>query len=307
MQTPFHEGELKVQKLAGEAAMAERNGAMIAGRIMGGALPFLAQQSMVVFGTRDAEGRLWASMLFGQRGFMQSSDGRGVDFDLARMASQPHDPFWRNIKTNASAGTLAIDLATRRRIRVNGEIRRTAENSLHLDVREAYPNCPKYITRRVLATAAPGAPPSSDPGRGTTLGPGQQALLTRADVLFIASAHPERGADASHRGGNPGFIEVIDETTLRIPDYAGNGMFNTLGNLAVDPSAGLVVPDLEHGRVLQLTGRTEVLFDGDDPVDATGGTRRFLVFHVEEWLEDALPSGVQSERLDSSPFNPQSL
>jgi hypothetical protein len=99
----------------------------------------------------------------------------------------------------------------------------------------------------------------------------------------------------------------LNENTLRIPDYAGNSMFNTLGNLAVNSAAGVVVPDFEHGRVLQLTGKAEALFNRDDPVDTTGGTRRFLVFHIEEWIEFGMPLGVTVEFMDYSPYNPQRL
>jgi hypothetical protein len=74
MQNPFHEGELKVQRLTREESIADRNGTMIADRIMGRALPFLEQQSMVVFGSRDGQDRVWASMLFGSRGFMKFAD-----------------------------------------------------------------------------------------------------------------------------------------------------------------------------------------------------------------------------------------
>jgi hypothetical protein len=305
VQNPFHEGELRVQRLVREESMAERNGTMIADRIMGGALPFLAQQSMVVFGSRDGQGRLWASMLFGSRGFMKSVDGRTVDFDLSQVAVQQHDPFWRNIEANPAVGMIAIELGSRRRIRINGEISRPAENTLQLTVREAFPNCPKYITRRTVKSVAAGEPLQREMNSGTVLAPGQEHLLGRADVLFIATAHPTRGADASHRGGNPGFIEVLDGETLRIPDYAGNSMFNTFGNLVVDPAAGLVVPDFEHGRALLLTGRAEILFNGDDPIDATGGTHRFLVFHMEGWLQLTLPAAVKSEFIDYSPFNPR--
>lgn len=304
MENPFHEGEITVQKLAREEVMAERNGNMIADRIMRGALPFLAQQSMAVFGSRDGSGRLWASMLFGSSGFMKSADGRSVEFDLTQAAIEPRDPFWRNIEANPAVGMLAIEPGSRRRIRINGDISRPAENMLRLDVRESFPNCPKYITRRVVNTFAAGEPLKSETSRGMTLGPAQEHLLGRADALFIATAHPARGADASHRGGTAGFIEVLDGETLRIPDYAGNSMFNTFGNLVVNPAAGLVAPDFERGRALLMTGRAEVLFNGNDPIDATGGTHRFLVFHIDEWLQLALPAAVKTEFVDYSPFNP---
>ena len=69
----------------------------------------------------------------------------------------------------------------------------------------------------------------------------------------------ERSMNASHRGGPPGFVEVVDDRTLRIPDYVGNSMLNTLGNLTVNPHAGLVVLDFGPNRTLQLTRRAEIL------------------------------------------------
>jgi len=95
---------------------------------------------------------------------------------------------------------IAIELGSRRRIRINGEISRPAENTRQLIVREAYPNCPKYITRRVVITVATGTPLNSETDRGKMLEPEQQNLLTRGDVLFIATPHPTRGADESHLG-----------------------------------------------------------------------------------------------------------
>lgn len=309
MQNPFHEGEREVQRLAGQESVAERNGTVIDDRIVGGALPFLAQQSMTVFGSSDTHGRLWASLVFGAPGFMKSADGSSVDFDLTRVFVERDDPFWANVEANSTVGMLAIELGSRRRIRINGALSRPAENMLRLSVREAFPNCPKYINRRKVVAVAPQDPLKDDPKEsemesGVALGAAQQHLLRHADVLFIASAHPTRGADASHRGGNPGFIEVVDDKTLRIPDYAGNGMFQTFGNLLVDTSAGIVVPDFEKQSVLQLTGRAEVQFNAPDPGNASGGTHRFLVFRITEWRQAVLPAGVNAELIDHSPFNP---
>jgi predicted pyridoxine 5'-phosphate oxidase superfamily flavin-nucleotide-binding protein len=304
MLNPFHEGELKIQRLAHQEAIAERTGGIIADRIMSGALPFLAQQSMAVFGSRDPQGRLWASILFGLPGFMNSADGSAVEFDLSRVVVERSDPFWRNIEANPAVGMLAIELATRRRIRINGQIHRPAPNRLHLSVAESFPNCPKYISRQIVKSIEAGVAQSTEFDTGGTLGPAQQSRLRRTDALFIATAHPTRGVDASHRGGNPGFVEVLDGKTFRIPDYPGNGMFNSFGNLAVDSAAGLAVPDFQHRRNLLLTGNAEIQFNAADPAGATGGTNRFLLFHINEWLEFAQPPAVDSERIDYSPFNP---
>ena len=130
-----------------------------------------------------------------------------------------------------------------------------------LTVAEAFGNCSKYIQRRLPAGLPPGsATPSYH--RSVALGARQAALVRRADTFFIASAHPERGADAPHRGGRPGFAEVADGgRRMTFPDYSGNRMFQTLGNLAVNPRTGLLFLDWETGTTLQLTGRSRIIWD----------------------------------------------
>jgi hypothetical protein len=97
---------------------------------------------------------------------------------------------------------------------------------------------------------------------------------------------------------------MADAQTLRIPDYAGNSMFNTLGNLASYPQAGATFVDFGRGRVLQLSGRAEILWDADDPRGETGGTGRLWHLRVEAWQESVLPLTLDWELLDYSPFNP---
>jgi len=208
-----------------------------------------------------------------------------VVVDLKRVLLQdPRDRFWSNAE--GPVGMLAIDLATRKRYRINGTMRRDGDQ-LVLEVDEAYPNCPKYISRRILDVPEAGSP---------VLGAGTEEFLSKTDVFFVASGHPQRSADVSHRGGPAGFVQVIDEKNLRIPDYPGNGMFNTLGNLAVDPHAGLLFPDFPGGRMLQMTGRAEIDWSGAE---------RSWTFHIDQSVELALPEGLKSEWIDASPYNPR--
>lgn len=306
MNTPYHEGEMAVQRRANEANIAERNGAVVANTIMRGALAFLRQQPMAVLGSQDQEGRLWASLLFGNPGFLDpANDARSLRILLSEADRQPADPLWRNIATNPQIGMLVIELGSRRRLRINGRVSSKADQVL-LEVDEAYPNCPKYIQRRhVRRLASDHSFAAQEAQQGVVLDAERTALIRRADTFFVATRHPTRGADASHRGGNPGFVKVLDESTLRIPDYRGNSMFNTLGNLAVNPSAGLVFPDFENSRVLQLSGTVEILWDQADPKGESGGTGRFWDFHVEHWLETQLPNSIAWELLDYSPYNPK--
>jgi hypothetical protein len=81
-------------------------------------------------------------------------------------------------------------------------------------------------------------------------------------------------------------------------------MYNTLGNLLQDPHAGIVIPDFQCGRVLQLTGTAETLWDQPDPGNERGGIRRFVEFIIDRWHRLALPGHLTAELIDRSPFNP---
>ena len=275
---PYHEGELRIQQLAGVLQEAKHTGRAISHTIIRGALKFIAQQSMAVLGSVDDDQNVWASILFGRPGFMTAPDERTVEFDLSQAGINPHDPFWTNIEQNRRVGSLLIELATRRRLRINGEVSRPSADRLRLAlaVAESYPNCPKYIQRRRMTVQALDEPDRNSMRRdGDALGDDQRALIQMADTFFVASAHPQRGVDASHRGGPAGFVNVLDERTLRIPDYVGNSMFNTLGNFSANPRAGLIFLDFDRSRTLQMIGRPEILWDQDDAENRTGGTRRF--------------------------------
>lgn len=302
-KTPFHEGERAIQQRAGESAIADRNVTLVSDTVIGGARPFIAKQFMVALGSVDASGDVWASALFGQPGFIHTTDGRAIQIDVPEGSRDPVDPLWTHIASGRDLGMLFIELGSRRRYRVNGTVSRIDGNGIEIAIREAYPNCPKYIQRRHLrALGASGEP--SQAAYGTVLRGNVTQLIRQADTLFVATHHVDTGADASHRGGGAGFIQIVDEQTLRIPDYHGNSLFNTLGNLQVDARAGLYIPDFANGQSLQLTGTASVEWDQADPDRVTGGTGRFWVFHVAKWiLRDAIPR-AEWEYLDASPFNP---
>lgn len=305
IENVFHAGELAVQERAGEMAQAERNGEVIDDSIMAAALPFVAAQPMVVVGSVDTAGDVWASVVMGETGFMKATDPHTIDFDLAQVYRDPHDPLWANLEQDPRAGLLMIELATRRRLRVNGRMETVSPDRLRLRVDEAYPNCPKYIQRRHLGgvTAEPGDAPAT-PRTGTSLDAPVEDLIGTADTLFVASVAPGGGLDASHRGGPPGFVRILDERTLRVPDYVGNSMFNTLGNFTAYPRAGLVFLDFERSRVLQLVGRPEIRWDVEGAPEETGGTLRYWDFRIDRWIDTTLPFKAEWEFLDASPFNP---
>ena len=94
----------------------------------------------------------------------------------------------------------------------------------------------------------------------------------------------------SHRGGPAGFIHVQGDRELLVPDYSGNRMFMTLGNIQADGRAGLLFIDFERGDLLTLTGRAEIVWDGPD-LAALPDAERAWRFRLDEgwWLREALP------------------
>ena len=82
------------------------------------------------------------------------------------------------------------------------------------------------------------------------------------DMFFIATTDGEGAPDCSYKGGDPGFVRVVDEHTLAFPSYDGNGMFRTLGNIGVNPNVGLLFLDFEKGTRLRVNGEATVELDG---------------------------------------------
>lgn len=301
-QGRFHRGERAVQERAGEAAIAARSGSLTGDTVIAGARAFIARQFMAVVGSTGADGRVWASALFGQPGFAHTEDGKAILLDIPLVERDDADPFWHNIVVAPGVGMLFIELGTRRRYRVNGSVVANTAHGIEVAIREAYPNCPKYIQRRQLRALGAGAG-AGQMGEGTLLGGAAEAIVRQADTLFVASHHPDGGGDASHRGGAAGFITVLDPRTLRIPDYPGNSMFNTLGNFAENPGAGLCIPDFAANRMLQLTGEATLHWDVEDAAGKTGGTGRFWDFRIDEWILRTAPLRLEWEYLEPSPFN----
>jgi predicted pyridoxine 5'-phosphate oxidase superfamily flavin-nucleotide-binding protein len=301
---PFHEGELAVQERAGERDVAKRNGVGISSRIQPGALAFLARQRLLALTISGDDGHLWTTVWCGEPGFVTSADGQRVSIRPGLMTTSTDDPVLRGLAIGRDVGVLAIELASRRRLRINGTIETISADEVRIVVRESVPNCPKYIQRRQPLDFSTGeaSPPSSE--SGYRVDDERRALVERADTAFVGSLHPTHGVDASHRGGAPGFIRVVDTTTLRVPDYRGNGMFMTLGNFAIDSRASLAVLDFERGRVVSFSGSARLHFEVENALQPTGGTGRYWDFTVREWVQCDLPSAVRWELLDASPYNP---
>lgn len=283
----WHPGETAIQQQVGVAERMEDVGR----RVVRDFMPdqhraFYEQIPFIVAGTVDPQGDAWATLIAGAPGFIGSPSPTALEI-AAR--PDPSDPASAGLRDGDALGLLGIELHTRRRNRVNGLIRAAADGILHVAVDQSFGNCPQYIRTREAFYFEEGAPGAPQPL--AALDDAARALIASADTLFIASAHAD-GVDVSHRGGEPGFVSVDRSDVLTLPDYAGNFFFNTLGNLLLDPRAGLLFIDFDSGDLLHVSARAEIVWDGDE-VAAHPGAQRLLRLTVTGALR--VPGGLPLE------------
>jgi hypothetical protein len=277
----FHEGEVALQREAGVAERMARVGRQ-------GIRDYMPEQHraffpllpFVIAGSVSADGQPAASLLSAPAGFAASPSPTTLRVDALPMAGDPLD---LNLQPGAPLGMLGIQAHTRRRNRLNGRIGARDSRGFLLDVAQSFGNCPKYIHPLRATYVGARSPAPLVNGRLTARA---RALILAADTLFIASAHPAarasgaeaHGADVSHRGGPPGFAHFVDDDTFIIPDYAGNDLYNTLGNMRLEPRVGLLFIDVIGGDLL-LVECTALALAGSHP-QARPDTGRIVRFRV---------------------------
>lgn len=261
----------------------------------------------LVLGALDAQGQPWATMLAGPPGFVHTPQARQMDIAATLHPADPALAALTQQGRGAPVGVLGLEPHTRRRNRMNGRVAAfTAldvsggRQGLSIAVAQSFGNCPKYIQAREPGLRAFVTPPQPAQALGPALDAAALALIARSDTLFIASASAARpgsqrgdGVDVSHRGGEPGFVRAEHTpqgVVLSLPDYPGNLFFNTLGNLAQHPQAGLLWVDYDDGTLLHVAARAELLW-GEAERAPWPGAQRVLRLQVlgGVWRAQALP------------------
>lgn len=299
-EVPFHAGELSLQAKAGVKEKVARFGQ----RGIRSFMPdehreFFEELPFIFVASLDDSGRPWASIVWGIPGFAASPEPA-----ILRVAGvvAPGDPLVRNLKMGAPVGVLGIQLETRRRNRVNGLVIAENDGAFSLEVTQSFGNCQKYIqVRRARFRRDPSAAAEMPViHEGARLSSEARRIVSVSDTCFVASrSHAPstkargEGVDVSHRGGLPGFLRLHDEgerTIVTIPDYVGNFLFNTLGNIEADPRAGLLFVDFARGSLFTLTGEAHIVWEGPE-VRAIEGAQRLVRLAVDHGfrMEDALP------------------
>lgn len=276
---PWHDGEEKMHDLL---HVPHRDNPT-APFLTFGANLLLRRSPLLAIGAVDHQGRPWTTVWGGEVGFATPTSDFTVEINtpidkkydpvaetLLRTAAEDHgvsqeEPF-------ALLSGLAIDLESRKRVKLHGrklsgstgEIDRSGIGHLSVHIDASMGNCPKYLNSKRIVPALPEPKLISDSFQLPT---DAIKLINRADSLFVSSRQGTVDMDTNIRGGPPGFVRIISNDArgaeFIYPEYSGNRLYQTLGNLQVTPLAGYIFPDFETGNALYITGRTQILVGKD--------------------------------------------
>ncbi|KAI0515020.1 hypothetical protein F5B22DRAFT_609402 [Xylaria bambusicola] len=281
----------------------------------------IAENVLGVNSATDARFDPVMQALFAAQGDVQKSNAEETDLEPRTRSIITEEVI--KFEGGKIMAALSIDLETRDRLKlagrfIAGSAAHTSPGVANLQiafaVEEALGNCPKYLNKKHIVPHVP-TPQLVSVDKGLPLPREAVELIEKADLFFIASKHGDGGMDVNHRGGPPGFVRVFRNEAsggrtggegglvLVYPEYSGNRLYQTLGNLNEDPVAGLVIPDFETSDVLYLTGRTTILV-GERA--ATYMPRAKLAVRIDvteaRFVRGGLP--FRGHFIDHSPYNP---
>jgi len=259
---------------------------------------FFKKIPMTAVALLDGRGRPWLSMIFDLYGSTESSSPNTLGYPDFPVLSKTLD---LQVEPGSKIGLCGVELETRRRNRMNGTVIENGAQTFEIVVDQSYGNCPQYIQKREVSKRVNGGNSHDLEAKSEIIVENMitvdsKTLIESADTFFVASRSPNlsedprTGVDASHRGGNPGFVQVSSTTTLSFPDYSGNRFFNTIGNLELDNRIGLFFPDFVSGDAVFVTGQATVAWE-DDRIAAFDGAERFVDVTIEQivYAKEILP------------------
>ncbi|EHK18186.1 uncharacterized protein TRIVIDRAFT_45249 [Trichoderma virens Gv29-8] len=282
------------------------------------------ESPLVALGTLDNKGQPWTTVWGGEIGCT-----RPVAEDVLRFDSKVdtlHDPVFKalfgsdqtkaghavppNGEKRKMMAALTIDLEGQDRVKLMGNMLAGIEGKdgrvrLAMDIEESLGNCPKYLNRKEIVPND--AHPVLMP-QGLPLPQEAVDLIGKADTLFLSSTNG-KSMDTNNRGGPPGFVRIIqnDEegVVLIYPEceFSGNRLYQSLGNLKVNPMIGIVIPDFITSDVLYLTGSATILV-GKDASDLLIRTQLAVKINVADviFVRSGLP--FRGIPIEYSPYNP---
>ncbi|KAK4155716.1 hypothetical protein C8A00DRAFT_31469 [Chaetomidium leptoderma] len=279
---------------------------------------------LLAVGTVDDQGRPWTSIWGGERGFAQPVAQNILG--IQSLVDKTHDPVVQALLGKATKGevlrpengrtmsALSIDLDSRDRVKVAGKMAvgtvagrpdndTIGEVQIAMAIQESLGNCPKYLNKKAIRAHIPSPELVSS---SLPLPPDALALIEKADMFFLSSTNGQT-MDTNHRGGPAGFVRVVSnsptDVVLAYPEFSGNRLYQTLGNLHTNPLIGIAIPDYSTSDVLYLTGSTQLLV-GAAAASLMPHTNLAVKITVDSarFIKDGLP--VRGTPLEPSPYNP---
>jgi len=306
VSTKFHRGELELQERAGDRKKTE----MVAERVIRDYMTdehreFFQNLEYIFIGTIGDDNLPHASILTGEVGFCSTPDSKTL---VIKGREKNAFAALVSLASGAAIGILGLDLSNRRRNRLHGRIIQITPDSLSIGVSQSYGNCPKYISLRNISDRV--GPTNFESQTRDSLNLDDINMLKASDTFFIASYQQDgsgaehEGADMSHRGGDTGFFSIDDPTTLTIPDYKGNNLFNTFGNLLLNPSVALLFIDFNSGDQLHIQGHATI--DEDENASRKFlGALRLLRVKIQAVEHRPAATSLRWDFIEPSPFNPK--
>lgn len=304
----WHQGELAIhKKLKLNGVHDSRNDAVLPSMPAQHQL-FFTELSYFVLSSLDGAGLPWASILCGKPGFVQAISPNHLAICTTTTAG---DPLYDNIAHGGQVAGLGIDFANRRRNKVAGSVapnmvRLNADREVQMIVTtdQSLGNCPKYISMRRLAYKPRKA---GELISGERLNKEALDMISKCDTIFLATKGPN-DLDVNHRGGPPGFVRVLAGETdqLVLPDYSGNRLFQSLGNIEHSAVAGVTFVDFDTGDSLYTSGRARNVVDAPEVVDLLPGAQRLTIVTIDSWhlQPSSLNLVVGDDNVNRSPYNP---
>jgi uncharacterized protein len=293
----FHPGELEAQARSDETVAAQRLGPVVRPFLVPAGTELIESARLAAATTLDPDGAPTLSLLTTEAGGFGTVGHSGLT--IPRAALVPEDVLFANVKGDRRIGLVFLDPSTRGRFRVNGEVVNFRTDPLEVTIVEAFPNCKKYLVRQEL-TANGRAPGESGEARGRGIAPAHAALLREASLIFVGTANPQGHFDAATRSGDPGFVREIAPGHFEIPDLPGNAMYQSIGNLLLEPRASIGL--LAGSEFVVLTGSATTHWE--EAAERQGGTGRFWRFRPEHWRRVPLSLPVRLTGYERSAHTP---
>ncbi|KAF3037399.1 hypothetical protein E8E11_003092 [Didymella keratinophila] len=332
MAMDWSEGESKMHSLLRVPPQDNPTSAMLTPQAS-----FMLQRApLLAVGTLDNESQPWTALWGGAPGFSEPIGGGFVG--TRALVDSRFDPVVQALVGGTEKGEmlqpqgegkmlsgLAIDLVTRKRVKIAGKMAAGTIRSVPIEAEEgsslppdaprtqdqiqlvakieqSLGNCPKYLNQYELhpALLTPQLLHS-----GPSLSPEAKSLVDKADMFFLSTSSGV-DMDTNHRGGPPGFLRIVSPSCIIYPEYSGNRLYQSLGNLQLNPLIGITVPDFETGDVLYMTGRAGILV-GADAEKVMPGTNLAVKINLTDtrYIKQGLAFRGTLQLNGYSPYNPR--